>query len=198
MEVAALNIGPFVKAKRTERGMTIADLAEKSGVSAGMLSEIESGKKCPTIRVVHLISVGLGCLISDLLDLPAAPAVRHEVVRRGEGRVLLDPESGVKRELLSPSLVRRGVQVLRWIVPPGGSTGEFAPEPPGVAEHVLVLRGRMEVRLNGEPFILEEGDALTCAADVTHEARNIGQGEAEFMLLVVSPKPGEIVGMGLS
>lgn len=175
--------------------MTLADLAEKSGVSAGMLSEIESGKKCPTIRVVHQVAVGLGCLISELLDLPMA--MRHEIVKKGQGKTLVDPETGVRRELISPSLVRRGVQVLRWTIPAGGTTGEFTPEPPGVAEQVTVLRGRLEVVLNGERFVLEEGDALTCAADVTHEARNIGGAEAEFILLVVSPNPCESVGMGM-
>lgn len=175
--------------------MTLADLAAASGVSAGMLSEIESGKKCPTIRVVQQIAVGLGCQISELLDLP--PAVRHETVRRGQGRVLLDPESGVTRELLSPSLVRRGVQVLRWTIPVGASTGEFAPEATGIMEHVTVLRGRVELVMDGTPITLETGDSFTCAADVTHEARNIGDDEAEFMLLVVTPRPGEAVAMGV-
>ena len=190
-----MNIGPFVKAKRTEKGMTISDLASASGVSAGMLSEIESGKKCPTIRVVQQIAVGLDCQISELLDLP--PAVRHETVRKGAGKVLLDPETGVTRELLSPSLVRRGVQVLKWRIPVGASTGEFAPEAPGIMEHVTVFQGRVELVIDGTPIILETGDSFTCAADVTHEARNIGDEEAEFMLLVVTPRPGEVVAMGV-
>lgn len=175
--------------------MTIADLAQASGVSAGMLSEIESGKKCPTIRVVQQVAVGLGCQISELLDLP--PVVRHEVVRRGEGRVLMDPETGVRRELLSPSLVRRGVQVLRWTLPEGASTGEFAPEPPGIMEHVSVISGRVELLIDGEPIVLESGDSFTCSADVTHEARNIAQGVSEFMLLVVTPRTGESAAMGM-
>jgi transcriptional regulator with XRE-family HTH domain len=65
-----MELGNNIRARRTEHGMTLDALAEKSHVSRAMLSDIERDAKSPTIRVITQIAAGLGCTISELLGEP--------------------------------------------------------------------------------------------------------------------------------
>lgn len=191
-----IEIGPQIRARRTAQELTLAQLAEKSGVSAAMLCDIEAGKKNPTIRVVNQIARGLECGISDLLDLP--PANRCEVTRVADRRVLLERDSGVERHLLAPPLVGRGIQVLMYVIPPGATTERFAPEPAGVIEHVTVVRGRVLALIGEEAYELETGDSMTYTADVPHGTTNPGDEPAEVLLVIDATRPGMPSGVGFS
>lgn len=176
------DIGAFVRRRRNEQGLTLADLAGRSGVSASMLSDIEGGRKSPTIRTVFQIATGLGCTISELLDLP--PAAQVERQSASNRQVLVDAETRVERHLLSPTLVRRGIQILLYRLPPGVSTGAFPPDRPGAMEHLTALKGRFIVRLDETTYPLEEGDSMTHPGDMTTELQNASDGWAEALMVV--------------
>jgi len=176
------DIGSLVRRRRAELHLTLSELAKRSGVSASMLSDIEGGRKSPTIRTVFQIASGLACTISELLDLP--PAVQVERQAAGERQVLTDAETGVERHLLSPLLVRRGIQVLLYRLPPGASTGAFPPDRPGAIEHVTALSGRLIVRLDETTYPLKEGDSMTHPADTNTEIQNASEGWAELLMVV--------------
>src|SRR5687768_13622998 len=77
-------IGPRVKSLREAMNMSLRDLAERSGVSAPMLSQVERGTTSPTLAVAARIAAGLELSLSQLLRLDEN---RHVVVvRRGRGR----------------------------------------------------------------------------------------------------------------
>jgi quercetin dioxygenase-like cupin family protein len=63
-------------------------------------------------------------------------------------------------------------------VPEGSTSGELPPHRRGVEEYVLMERGRLRVVLEGEEYLLEEGDALYFEADVAHRFDNAGEGRA--------------------
>lgn len=176
------DIGALVRRRRGELGLTLSELASRSGVSASMLSDIEAGKKSPTIRTVFQIASGLACTISELLDLPPAVPVERQAV--SERQVLTDAETGVERHLLSPTLVRRGIQVLLFRLPPRATTGSFPPDRPGAIEHLTALKGRFIVRLDETAYPLEEGDSMTHPADMTTELQNVCDGWSEALLVV--------------
>src|SRR6201994_2967086 len=83
-------IGPRVKALREAMDLSLRDLAERSGVSAPMLSQVERGETSPTLQVASRIAHGLELRLSQLLRLDeqgAVVVVRSGERRKGPGRV---------------------------------------------------------------------------------------------------------------
>src|SRR6476469_9398776 len=74
-------VGPRVKALREAMDLSLRDLAERSGVSAPMLSQVERGETSPTLQVAAKIASGLELRLSQLLRLDEEGAV--SIVRRG-------------------------------------------------------------------------------------------------------------------
>src|ERR671920_1966408 len=83
-DVALPAVGPRVKALREAGGLSLRDLAERSGVSAPMLSQVERGETSPTLQVAARIASGLQLRLSQLLRLDEESAV--SIVRREERR----------------------------------------------------------------------------------------------------------------
>jgi transcriptional regulator with XRE-family HTH domain len=179
-------IGGNVYARRLRRGLTLQDLAERSGVSRAMISEIERGSKNPTVRVALQLAAGLGCTVSELLGERPHEEEGTRVLRRDQRRVLLDPGSGVERHLLSDAFDRRGITVARYLIPARQKTGAFPSQPPGTWAHVTVLRGTVDCCLDGTgpDLHLEAGDAVEFSAEVAFGFENPGRRPCELLLIV--------------
>ncbi len=189
-----MDIGPQIKARRAAMNLTLADLADKSGVSKAMLCDVECGKKNPTIRIAAQIAQGLNCTISDLLD--ATPTMDLHPHRRAERRVLVDAGTGAERHLLAPALVRRGLNVVLYILPPRAVLDEFPPERPGVIEHITVLKGRLREEIAGTVYEFDEGDSMTFPADVPRTTTNPTDDTVEFLLVMDSTTAGVPAAVG--
>jgi transcriptional regulator with XRE-family HTH domain len=183
-----MDFGDAVKARRSTLELSQGELSERCGISKAMLSEIESGKKNPTLRVACSIAMGLDCQISDLLDVPRS--TRLEKLEGDKRRVLVDPQSGVERHLLSPPMVAHGVQVLLFIFPPGQSV-DFNADGAGVVEHATCLTGRLAIeRLDPSDnkntrVELGSGESANYAADEAHQLTNMLEGQETRAIIVI-------------
>ncbi len=182
--VSSGRLGVRVRDLRKERGLTLEELAEVSGVSRAMISKLERGEKNPTLVIAARLAEGLGVSLSRLAGVEER---REVVVVPKEGRtVLRDPETGFERQSLSPTFPGRGVEFLRNVVPEGSTSGDFPPHRKGVEEHIVVESGQLEATLGGEKYLLREGDALYFAADLPHRFDNVGRGECAYYLVISS------------
>ena len=182
--VSAGRLGGRVRELRRGRGLTLAELAELSGVSRAMISKLERGEKNPTLVVAAKLAEGLGVTLSRL----AGTEERREifVVPRERRMVMRDPETGFERQLLSPNFVGRGVEFIRHEIPEDSTSGEFPPHRRGVEEHIVVERGSLRAILGGEEYLLRQGDAMYFEADVRHRFDNAGEGECSYYLVISS------------
>src|SRR4051812_21714336 len=94
-------LGVRMKDLRRERGLTLEELAEYSGVSRAMISKVERGEKNPTLVVAAKVAEGLGVTLSELLGVEERREV--VVVPRERRMIMRDPETGFERQLLSPT-----------------------------------------------------------------------------------------------
>jgi transcriptional regulator with XRE-family HTH domain len=180
--VSSGRLGGRVRGLRRGRGLTLEELAERSGVSRAMISKLERGEKNPTLMVAAKLAEGLGVTLSQLAGMEER---REVVVVPRERRMLMrDPETGFERQLLSPSFLGRGVEFIRNEIPEGSTSGEFPPHRRGIEEHIVVERGSLRAILGGEEYLLGEGDALYFEADVTHRFDNAGEGECSYYLVI--------------
>ena len=182
--VSSGRLGARVKDLRKEAGLTLDELAGRSGVSRAMISKLERGEKNPTLVIAARLTEGLGVSLSRL----AGVEERREVVLvpRERRMVLRDPETGFERQSLSPTFTGRGVEFLRNVIPEGSTSGDFPAHRNGVEEHIVVEKGELKATLGGEEYLLREGDALFFEADVPHRFDNAGRGECAYYLVISS------------
>jgi transcriptional regulator with XRE-family HTH domain len=180
---AQIHIGPRVRALREAMDLSLRDLAERSGVSAPMLSQVERGETSPTLAVATRIAAGLELRLSQLLRLDESSPVT--VVRAGEGRRAGTDEHRV--EILTAPLPGQRAELSRHVLAPGASTGG-AGDPPmheaGSRETALVERGPVVLVLDGERHDLGPGDCVTFDADLDHRFENPGEEEAVLLAVV--------------
>ena len=175
------SIGPCIRQRRKDLGLTLERLATDSGVSVTMLSEVERSVKNPTVKLAWQIARALDCSLTDLLD-EEAPATMT-VLKAADRRVLVDPETGVERHGVVTELLQRGLEVATYRLPRGSSTGAMAPNRPGVLEHVVVLAGNLTLEVGGDAVNLRKGDHVTYEAQSVVEYRNDGARACDFLLL---------------
>ena len=168
-------------------GLSLRDLGEKAGVSAPMLSQVERGETSPTLAVAQRIATGLDLSLSQLLRLDESEGVT--VVKRRGRRQGATSGSGHAYELLTPELPGQRAEVSRHVLKPGAVTGG-PNDPPmheaGSRETAVVIAGRVRLTCGGRSYDLEEGDAVTFDADLSHRFENPGRSEARFMAVVTA------------
>ncbi|UBU17676.1 helix-turn-helix domain-containing protein [Nonomuraea gerenzanensis] len=181
-------LGRRIRGERQARGLSIERLAELSGISRSMVSEVERGTKTPSVLVLDRLATALGTSISRLLDEPAHSAMR--VLRHAEQRVLRDP-SGWERRVLSPVLGEVEFEFMRTTIGPGVDAGEFVPHAPGSREYLAVEHGSLRLTINGRPYELAAGDSAYYPGDCHHAYANHGTTDCVFYLAMeVGPAKG--------
>jgi XRE family transcriptional regulator, regulator of sulfur utilization len=178
-------VGDRVKSLREAMDLSLRNLAERSGVSAPMLSQVERGETSPTLAVAERIAAGLDLTLSQLLRLDED---RHVVVvRAGEGRTR--HRRGHRLEELTPALPGQRADVSVHTLDPGAATGGPDDPPihePGSRETAAVLTGVIDLFIDGQRHELAEGDSVTFDADLPHHFENNGSDEARFIAVVAA------------
>jgi transcriptional regulator with XRE-family HTH domain len=178
-------LGARVRALREAMDLSLRDLAERSGVSAPMLSQVERGETSPTIQVAGRIAAGLDLRLSQLLRLDEDGAVT--VVRRSERRKGPGRAKGHSYEVLTPPLPGQRSELSRHVLAGGAVTGGPGDPPmhePGSRETALIERGTVVLVCDGEPHELQTGDCVTFDADLPHHFENPGPEEAVLFAVV--------------
>jgi XRE family transcriptional regulator, regulator of sulfur utilization len=181
----SIHIGPRVRALREAMDLSLRDLAERSGVSAPMLSQVERGETSPTLQIAGRIAAGLELRLSQLLRLDEAGTVT--IVRRAERRRGAAAQGGHRFEILTAPLPGQRAELSRHTLAPGAQTGGPGDPPmhePGSREIALVETGTVLLDIDGERHELSAGDCVTFDADLAHHFENPGPGDAAILAVV--------------
>jgi transcriptional regulator with XRE-family HTH domain len=177
----APSIGPTLRRVRAERGLSLERLAQMSGVSRAMLSQIELDQSTPTISVLWKIARALSIPFSALLG--GAPADALTVLPAAHARVLRSADGGFTSRALFPADRPRNVEFYELRLQPLAS--EFAEaHAAGTTEHLIVTTGAVELTVGAERRLLGVGDAIVFTADVPHVYRNASTSEAVMYLVM--------------
>ncbi len=182
---AASGAGRRVRALREAMGWSLRDLAERSGVSAPMLSQVERGETSPTLAVAAKIASGLELTLSQLLRLDEGEHVA--VSRAGERRRY---KRGSHRfEELTPPLPGQRADVSLHTLEPGATTGGRQDPPihePGSRETAVVLTGALALIVDGTRYELRAEDSVTFDADLPHHFENDGEEPTRFLAVIAA------------
>ncbi|MEX2197144.1 MAG: XRE family transcriptional regulator [Thermoleophilaceae bacterium] len=181
------HVGPRVRALREAMDLSLRDLAERSGVSAPMLSQVERGETSPTLAIAARIAAGLELSLSQLLRLDEGDGI---TVVRAAGRLSGgNARRGHRYEVVTPPIPGQRAEVSEHTLAPGAATGGPGDPPmhePGARETALVTAGTVRLVCAGEPHDLQEGDSVTFDADLPHHFENPGGGQARFLSVVAA------------
>ena len=181
----APQFGERVRALREAMGLSLRDLAERSGVSAPMLSQVERQETSPTIAVAAKIAAGLELTLSQLLRLDEA---QHVVVIRARERRAARRD-GHRVEELTPPLPGQRADVSSHTLEPGAATGGAGDPPmhePGSRETAVVLEGSLTLFVDGTRHELAAGDSVTFDADLPHHFENEGDEPTRFLAVIAA------------
>ena len=176
-------IANALRVLRSERGWSLDRTAQETGVSKAMLGQIERCESSPTIATLWKIASGFQTSLSSLIE-PAPVGSPDGVIRRSVEALRKQPApDGMLVAVLFPYAPQFGFELFELTLLPGYERLSEAHEP-GVTEHVIVLRGPMEVLVEGGRIELGEGEAVRFAADRPHGYRNRNETPAVFHNLI--------------
>jgi transcriptional regulator with XRE-family HTH domain len=178
-------IGGEIRGLRKARGLTLTELAEASGLSIGYLSLLERDRATPSIKALHAVSRALGVTISWFFEASDTPEEERDLVVRRARRRRLDYSAGLVDELLSPNL-SGALELLSCRFPPGASSGD-EPYTHAGEEAGVVIRGRLELWVDGRTVTLEAGDSFGFQSTLPHRYRNPGPDETEVIWAITPP-----------
>ena len=182
-------LGDRIRTERLRRDLSLRALAREVGVSASMISQIETGKAQPSVSTLYAITTTLGLSIEEVFESApvdgAAPVVvprpttvldvrglRLGPLVRPDARQVLTLDSGVVWERLG-SLPGRRIDFLRITYAPGGtssSTGDLMRHPG--SEFGFLLSGELVLTLGFDELTLHPGDAVSFDSTTPHRYRN--------------------------
>lgn len=181
---ADARLGRAIRAARHDRGMTLAQVAARAGLSQPFLSQLELGRTRPSMRSLFRIATALGTTQQALLGQAAGPPPGEAV--RADDASLVEVEAGGARLLLHDP---GGADVTEFV----GSPQEFGEFFRHERQELLyVVRGTVEVELREEGAsrlsTLRARDSITYAGRVDHRFRQVGP-ETCVVVLVHSGAP---------
>lgn len=171
---------------RQQQGWSLERTAGETGVSKAMLGQIERGESSPTVATLWKIASGFHTSLSTFLE-PTPAEERGTVLRSADA---LRAQPATDQMLVAPLFpydARFGFEMFELTLLPGYER-RSDPHEAGVTEHVIVVRGEMELLVNGEWLVLGEGSAVRFAADQAHGYRNRGSAPAVFHNLIHYPQ----------
>jgi transcriptional regulator with XRE-family HTH domain len=174
---AALDlVGPRLRKVREQRGITLTDVAARTGISKSTLSRLENGQRRPSLELLLPLAQTYRVPLDDLVGAPDV----------GDPRIRLKPRR-VNGRTVIPLTHPGGVQAWKMVIPASQSRPE--PRTHDGFEWLYVLTGRMRLVLGDQDLVLDEGEAVEFDTQVPHWFGSTGDGPAE--VLSIFSRPGE-------
>ena len=177
------SIAERVRALRAEHGLTLDELAERSGVSRAMISRIERAEASPTAALLARLCEALGITLSSFFaDVTEASSPLR---RRDEQRLWRDPHTGYVRRSVSPPGMPSRVDIVAVEFPPGARVS-FPPRPESrsMTQHVWLLEGELQMKIAGTVHRLQAGDCLFMDLGDAFDFYNPGKGAAKYAVIL--------------
>ena len=170
-------VGPRLRKVREQRGVTLTDVAERTGISKSTLSRLENGQRRPSLELLLPLAQTYRVPLDDLVGAPEV----------GDPRIRLKPRRVHGRTVLPLTRHPAGVQAWKIVVP----AGQTRPEPRSHDgyEWLYVLSGRMRLVLGDQDLVLDVGEVAEFDTQLPHWFGSAGDGPAE--VLSIFGRPGE-------
>jgi len=172
-----------LKNMRAEQGLSLDELAKKSGVSRASLSRIENGDVSPTAQVLGKLCSAFEITLSRLMLMIESHS--SSVLKHDKQMIWQDPETGFIRRSVSPPNKQFAAEVLQCELPVNCHIQYDASPTPNLEHHLVLVEGDLEVTIEGETHKLNPGDCLRYRLNGSSAFKVIGQSPVKYFLTIV-------------
>lgn len=153
-----LGIAERLKRLRQEKGWSLDELSERSGISRASLSRIEKAEVSPTAQVLNKLCAAHNIPLSRLLHMVEESfEAKFEL---HEQPVWQDEALGFSRRSVSPPAVPLAGEVIEGTLKPGACINYNDTPRPGLEHHLVMLDGMLEITVAGDSYVLKAGDCF--------------------------------------
>ncbi|HKE80253.1 MAG TPA: XRE family transcriptional regulator [Solirubrobacteraceae bacterium] len=191
-------VGQRLRAERERQGVTLRSLARRLEISPSALSQIETGRSRPSVGTLYAIVTELDMSLDELFGSARSGTPRdagaRSVVQRRATRKVLDLESGVRWERLTPT-AEPDADFLHVVYEVGGASSRLGTHMRHMGrEYGLVLSGRLRVTIgfDEEQHELGPGDSIAFESSRPHRLENVGDEPVEAIWFVVGRSQSDL------
>ncbi|MGC5561846.1 helix-turn-helix domain-containing protein [Streptomyces sp. FR-108] len=166
-------VGSRLRALRRDRGITLADLAARTGVSESTLSRLENGQRRPSLELLLPLARIYDVPLDDLVGAP----------RTGDPRIHLKPIRQFGMTFVPLSRRPGGVHAFKMIIPARPEPLEPTPQTHEGFEWLYVLNGRLRLVTGERDLILPPGEAAEFDTSLPHWLGSADGGAVELLIL---------------
>ena len=185
MIVDIKTVGEKIRTLRKQKGLTLADLAKKTGRSVSLLSQIENGNISPSFSSMQTIADALKSNLGQIVGSEPFVKANDSFLLEASARKILSTQGGVQHQLLTHG-VQLSFELVLIEIPPNFSTGEFLYTHAG-EECGLLLEGSMIVETSKQIHHLNPGDSITLKSSIPHKLSNPGDKTAKAVWVNSAP-----------
>lgn len=176
MEELINQIGEKIKKLRNEKELTITDISERTNLTKSQISQIETGKSLPSLKSLLAITKALDITVGYFFNTDID---NSELVVKAAKRKVISMNNGVTLYLLTPNLKNRMVEFLSVVYEEGATSGVLHSHTG--EEYGVVLKGRLQIKVNNKTYILEKNDSIVFNSNIPHKITNIHKGKTEVI-----------------
>jgi transcriptional regulator with XRE-family HTH domain len=181
-----MEIGKKIRSLRKKRGMTLAQLADKSTVALATLSRIENNKMTGTLESHINIARALGVSLSELLSNVGIQEKSIDILPEKEHSDVFVHSDKSSYEMLTTKVLDKKMMPVLLKIYPGGKTHPEEAKP-GTEKFLFILEGSLEIHVADKKYTIDSGDTLYFEASTTHYYKNIGKGLARALCVITPP-----------
>lgn len=174
-----VRLGPMLRRLRTERALSLAEVATQAEISVGFLSAIERSQMTASVATLRKLARFYQINILDLFE----PNHSNSYLVRPADRKVLEGGKGVRMELLAWGNTAMEPHLFR--IASGAGSGESYSH--HGEEFLHVMRGQLEIVIAGQKYSLKAGDSLYFDSSIPHEWRNPGRTETSVLWVNTPP-----------
>ena len=178
-----MELGSKIRELRQAQNISIEQLSEKTGLSTGLISQIERNITGPSVasmwKIAKALSVSMNYFFDEIEE-------DNPIVRRDQRKKIMLPNSNITYELLSPDLRDKKIECLLIEIEPGECSTEDQISHEG-EECGYVIQGTLKVKWGNKEYVLGEGDSIYFDSTVPHRYVNAGNVKCISIWSMVPP-----------
>ena len=180
-----MDIGSKLKAIREEKGLTIKKLAEKSGCTTSMISQIEHGKSEPSISMLKKLANALNVNIVDFfIDSNSINEDFLHIKKNDRIDIKLPRWDAHIQSFLKSTKDKKMHPFYTKIAPGGGSKGMYSHEG---EEFVYILKGELYIKVGDKEYVVKEGEGVYFKSYIPHDWINKSSTDTEVIWIITPP-----------
>nr|UWI51684.1 cupin domain-containing protein [Clostridioides difficile] len=180
-----IDVGSKIRALRKSKNISIATLAKESGLSTGLISQIERNMVVPSIiamwKITKSLDVNIGYFFDDI-----GKDDSNIVVKKNNRKKIVTNDSTKFYELLVPNLIGKKIEFI--LVTLNGHTKKSSEFVTHEGEECgYIIKGKMKITLGNKEYILEEGDSFYFNSTIPHIYENCDDNECISVWAMTPP-----------